>query len=66
MNRVRPSAPPNRSCSVKTAKVAYQLATKLGVDAPIMRVMYAAIHEGMPMREAVTALLARPVGIERD
>jgi len=51
---------------VKTAKVAHQLATKLGVEAPIMRVMHAAIHEGMPMREAVDALLARPVGIERD
>jgi glycerol-3-phosphate dehydrogenase (NAD(P)+) len=51
---------------VKTAKVAHALATKLGVEAPIMEVMHAAIHEGLPMRQAVDALLARPVGIERD
>jgi glycerol-3-phosphate dehydrogenase (NAD(P)+) len=51
---------------VKTAKVAHELATKLGVDAPIMDVMHAALHRGMPMREAVDALLARPAGSERD
>ena len=51
---------------VKTAKVAHQLATQLGVDAPIMRAMHAVIHEDLPMSEAVSALLARPVGIERD
>jgi glycerol-3-phosphate dehydrogenase (NAD(P)+) len=51
---------------VKTAKVAHALATKLGVEAPIMAVMHAAIHEGLPVRQAVDALLARQVGIERD
>ncbi len=51
---------------VKTAKVAHELATRLGVDAPIMAVMHAALHQGMPMREAVDALLARPAGSERD
>jgi len=51
---------------VKTAKVAHELATKLGVEAPIMEVMHAALHEGIPMREAVERLLARPVGSERD
>ncbi len=51
---------------VKTAKVAHELATKLGVEAPIMAVMHAAIHLDMPMREAVEKLLARPVGSERD
>jgi len=51
---------------VKTAKVAHELATKLGVEAPIMDVMHAALHEGIPMREAVERLLARPVGSERD
>ena len=51
---------------VKTAKVAHELATKLGVEAPIMDVMHAALHEGLPMREAVERLLARPVGSERD
>jgi glycerol-3-phosphate dehydrogenase (NAD(P)+) len=51
---------------VKTAKVAHELAQKLKVDAPIMDVMHAALHRGMPMREAVDALLARPAGSERD
>jgi glycerol-3-phosphate dehydrogenase len=51
---------------VKTAKVAHELATKLGVEAPIMDVMHAALHEHLPMREAVERLLARPVGSERD
>jgi len=51
---------------VKTAKVAHELATKLNVEAPIMDVMHAALHEDLPMREAVERLLARPVGSERD
>ncbi len=51
---------------VKTAKVAHELASKLHVDAPIMEVMHAALHHDMPMRDAVAALLARPVGHERD
>jgi glycerol-3-phosphate dehydrogenase (NAD(P)+) len=51
---------------VKTAKVAHELATKLGIEAPIMDVMYAALHQNLPMREAVERLLARPVGSERD
>ena len=51
---------------VKTAKVAHELAAKYHVDAPIMDVMYAALHEGMPMRDAVNALLTRPAGSERD
>ncbi len=51
---------------VKTAKVAHDLAAKLGVEAPIMDVMHAALHEGMPMREAIDSLLARPARSERD
>ena len=51
---------------VKTAKVAKQLADKLGVDAPIMHVMHAALHEGMPIKEVVEALLSRPAKGERD
>ncbi|MFT3691856.1 MAG: NAD(P)H-dependent glycerol-3-phosphate dehydrogenase [Kofleriaceae bacterium] len=51
---------------VKTAKVAHELATRLGVEAPIMDVMHAALHQNLPMREAVERLLARPVGSERD
>ena len=51
---------------VKTAKVAKQLADKLGVDAPIMQVMHAALHEKMPIRDVVEALLSRPAKGERD
>lgn len=51
---------------VKTAKVAHELAAKLQVSAPIMDVMYQALHRGMPVRDAVAELLALPVGHERD
>jgi glycerol-3-phosphate dehydrogenase (NAD(P)+) len=51
---------------VKTTKVAKQLAEKIGVDAPITDVMYAIIHEGVPVREAIMRLMARPTRSERD
>jgi glycerol-3-phosphate dehydrogenase (NAD(P)+) len=51
---------------VKTAKVAHELAKKLGVDAPIMDVMHAALHEGLPVRQAIDMLLTRPAKGERD
>ncbi|HTR51915.1 MAG TPA: NAD(P)H-dependent glycerol-3-phosphate dehydrogenase [Kofleriaceae bacterium] len=51
---------------VKTAKVAHELAAKLHVEAPIIDVMYAAMHEHMPVREAIDFLLSRPAKGERD
>jgi glycerol-3-phosphate dehydrogenase (NAD(P)+) len=51
---------------VKTAKVAHQLAAQIGVDAPIIDAMYQVIHEGLPVRDAVTQLLTRPTRSERD
>jgi glycerol-3-phosphate dehydrogenase (NAD(P)+) len=51
---------------VKTAKVAKQLAEKLGVAAPITDAMYAIMHAGVPVREAIHALLTRPIRSERD
>jgi glycerol-3-phosphate dehydrogenase (NAD(P)+) len=51
---------------VKTAKVAKQLAEKLGVTAPITDAMYAIMHAGVPVREAIHALLTRPIRSERD
>ena len=51
---------------VKTAKVAHELAKKLGVEAPIMDVMHAALHEGLPVRQAIDLLLSRPAKGERD
>jgi glycerol-3-phosphate dehydrogenase (NAD(P)+) len=51
---------------VKTAKVAKQLAAKIGVEAPIIDAMHAIIHEGVPVRDAITMLLGRPARQERD
>ncbi|MDB4960979.1 MAG: Glycerol-3-phosphate dehydrogenase [Myxococcales bacterium] len=51
---------------VKTAKVAKQLAARIGVEAPIIDAMHAIIHEGVPVREAITRLLTRPARSERD
>jgi glycerol-3-phosphate dehydrogenase (NAD(P)+) len=51
---------------VKTAKVAKQLAEKIGVAAPITDAMYAIMHAGVPVREAIHALLTRPTRSERD
>jgi glycerol-3-phosphate dehydrogenase (NAD(P)+) len=51
---------------VKTTKVAKQLADKLGVEAPITEAMYAILYDGVPVREAIRALLTRPTRTERD
>src|SRR5215470_2590560 len=51
---------------VKTTKVARQLAGQLGVAAPITDAMYAIMHAGVPVREAIHALLTRPTRSERD
>jgi glycerol-3-phosphate dehydrogenase (NAD(P)+) len=51
---------------VKTAKVAKELAAKIGVDAPIIDAMHAIIHEGVPVREAIMRLMTRPTRSERD
>lgn len=51
---------------VKTTKVAKELADKIGVDTPITDVMYAIIHEGVPVRDAILRLLTRPMRSERD
>lgn len=50
---------------VKTSKVAKQLAAKIGVEAPIIDAMHAIMHEGVPVREAITRLLTRPIRAER-
>ena len=51
---------------VKTTRVAKQLAGKLGIEAPITDAMYAIMHGGVPVREAINALLTRPARSERD
>ncbi|HEY4177076.1 MAG TPA: NAD(P)H-dependent glycerol-3-phosphate dehydrogenase [Kofleriaceae bacterium] len=51
---------------VKTTRVAKQLTEKMGIDAPITNAMYAIIHEGVPVRDAIAALLGRPARSERE
>jgi glycerol-3-phosphate dehydrogenase (NAD(P)+) len=51
---------------VKTTKVAYELTKKIGVDSPIIDTMYAVIHQGVPIRDAIVPLLGRPVRSERE
>jgi glycerol-3-phosphate dehydrogenase (NAD(P)+) len=51
---------------VKTAKVGHELAARLGVEAPITEAMYKIMHAGVPVREAINALLHRPTRSERD
>jgi len=51
---------------VKTTKVAFELTKKINVDLPIIDTMHAIIHGGVLVRDAITALLGRKVGSERD
>ena len=51
---------------VKTAKVAKELSAKVGCDTPLIDGMYRIIHEGVPVRDAMTSLLSRKPRMERD
>lgn len=51
---------------VKTTKVAWSLAARLGVPAPITEVMHAIVHDGAPAREAMQRLSQRSLRTERD
>ncbi|CAN5293792.1 NAD(P)H-dependent glycerol-3-phosphate dehydrogenase [soil metagenome] len=42
-----------------TARAAYQLSKKLGVDAPIVEQVYFVLHEGRPLLEALRMLMSR-------
>ena len=48
------------------AKTAYELSVKMGVDMPITQNCYRICYEGMPAREALTALLSRAKTQEED
>ena len=50
---------------VGTARIARDLAARLGVDMPITREVAAVLHDGKPPRAAVNDLLARDIGAER-
>ena len=47
-----------------TAKSAWQLATRCGVDVPIVGEVYAMLHQGKPVRVAVEDLLSREAKME--
>ncbi len=49
---------------VKTTKSAFDLATKLGVDMPIVAETYAVLYENKPVKDAVRDLIGRPLGPE--
>jgi glycerol-3-phosphate dehydrogenase (NAD(P)+) len=51
---------------VKTAKSAYDLAQREGVDMPITTEVYRALYEGKPPIDAVSSLLSRSLRSERD
>jgi glycerol-3-phosphate dehydrogenase (NAD(P)+) len=51
---------------VKTAKSAYELSKKLGVDTPITSEVYAVLYEDKPVQQAVKDLMARELGYEFD
>jgi len=50
---------------VGTARIARDLAERIGVDMPITREVAAVLHDGKPARAAVNDLLARDIGAER-
>lgn len=47
-----------------TAKSAYLLSQKLGVDLPICQAVYSVLHEGTGIQGALRTLLSRPLGTE--
>jgi glycerol-3-phosphate dehydrogenase (NAD(P)+) len=51
---------------VKTAKSAYDLSQKLGVDMPITGAVYSVLYEDKPVQQAVSELMARELGYEFD
>lgn len=51
---------------VKTTRVAYQLAHRLDVSAPITEFMYQVLYEDRPARDALDELMLRQLKPERD
>jgi glycerol-3-phosphate dehydrogenase (NAD(P)+) len=49
---------------VKTAKSAYELSKKLGVDMPIVQEIYAVLYEDKPLPQAAMDLMGRELGPE--
>jgi glycerol-3-phosphate dehydrogenase (NAD(P)+) len=51
---------------VKTTRVAYELAKKIGVAAPIVDFMYGVLYLDRPARDAIAQLMGRALKDERD
>jgi glycerol-3-phosphate dehydrogenase (NAD(P)+) len=51
---------------IRTAKSAYELSRKLGVDMPITSEVYSVLYEDKPVPRAVRDLMARELGYEFD
>ncbi len=51
---------------IKTAKSAFELSKKLGVDMPITAEVYAVLYADKPVSQAVRDLMARELGYEFD
>jgi glycerol-3-phosphate dehydrogenase (NAD(P)+) len=51
---------------VKTARSAYDLANRLGVQMPIASEVYAVLYEDKPVEAAVRDLMSRELGHEFD
>jgi glycerol-3-phosphate dehydrogenase (NAD(P)+) len=43
----------------RTSHSAHDLAAKIGVEMPLTDGIYAVVHQGVPIREAVAGLLSR-------
>jgi glycerol-3-phosphate dehydrogenase (NAD(P)+) len=51
---------------VRTAKSAYELSRKMGVDMPITGAVYSVLYEDKPVQQAVSELMSRELGYEFD
>ncbi len=51
---------------VKTAKSAYELSKRAGVEMPITHAVYSVLYEDKPVQQAVSELMSRELGYEFD
>jgi glycerol-3-phosphate dehydrogenase (NAD(P)+) len=51
---------------VKSCAIVHEMATRLGVNAPIVESVYRVCHEGSSATEAYTGLLATAAGAELE
>ncbi len=51
---------------IRTVKVIYEMATKEGIELPIINTLYQVIYNGRKPSEEIPLLMARPIKIERE